>query len=177
MNRPFRLLGFQLLEPLRYHFKLYVGQPLERLPNNQVFTSLIVPGREMVVAQPPHSSPTPPICGHDNYVKPVSRFDLEPLLTPCTRRVVTWERLRHQAFMTLFQRRLHEIFHDLGVPSDDSGSKSLGRCQASKYYPSLRAGEDYQGLSSGLENVEEIESSRDFLDHVVDPVHPGELTH
>src|SRR2546425_7544396 len=112
----------------------------------------------MVVAQPTHSSPATPIRGDDNYVQPVGRLDLEPLFAPSTRRVIACQRLGHQSLVALLECRLQKVVHDLGIPSHDSWCKRFGWYQASEYFPPFSIRKIYQGLSFGLEDIEEIEA-------------------
>src|SRR5712691_3787258 len=112
----------------------------------------------MVVAQPTHPSPATPIRGDDNYVQPVGRLDLEPLFAPSTRRVIACQRLGHQSLVALLECRLQKVVHDLVVPGHDPWGQRVGWYQTRQGFPSFSVRKIYQGLSFGLEDIEEIES-------------------
>src|SRR5712692_2738810 len=79
--------------------------------------------------------------------------------------------------MAFLQCRLQEILHDPGVPGHDSWRERLSWNEASEDLPSFGIREVYQGLSFGLEDIEEIKAQRDSLNHVLDAVYSAEPAH
>src|SRR5437870_13339916 len=110
----------------------------------------------MIIAEPSHSSAASPLCCDDYDVEFVVPFQLEPFLASRARGVVARQGLRHQSFMTFFDREIEEPSDLLLILLDYPWAQIILTYHVSQELPSLRASLADQRSSDYIERVEAI---------------------